>query len=575
MGKLTKNISLKNNIIYLLLIGWVIPVLIMAMLLGTYVDTKSYEQASDTALSTLIKADDMFAMELKACETASKNASYYSRIREAYLNYISDFKLRDFESEVNGFLASEYKYNDISKSAVIIFPEILATYYTYNTSASGSYKDISAFLNRADETVMKVSEEIGTRTALVADNGFLYMVRNLVLPDFSTYAVLIIELNSASLLTGYENVWGYESAAILVDGEYMVGDGSISQDAIEIIGRPEPEIFMRKSANSYAMVSREYYGRKVTAVVKLDNSVLYRRIYSTWIIFGLMILFMFPLTVTIFRFFRKHVTEPVDTLVKAYGEVADNNLGFTIDNLAKTKEFYYMEESFNGMSLKIKEQFDRILSEEIALRDAKIMALQSQINPHFLNNTFEIINWEARLNGNIKVSKMIEALSTMLEATMNRGGDKMYSLAEEMSYVDAYAYIISERLGDKFTYVKEIDDKFLSVRVPKLIIQPIVENAVEHGLSKVSVGRITIRVREDGHFIYIEVINDGVLGKEDMDKINRLLNETIQPEKERSLSLGIRNVNNRLKLMYGEDSGLTIENLDDKSTISTILIITT
>lgn len=575
MGKLTKTISLKNNIIYLLLIGWVIPVLIMAMLLGTYVDTKSYEQASDTALSTLIKADDMFAMELKACETASKNASYYSRIREAYLNYISDFKLRDFESEVNGFLASEYKYNDISKSAVIIFPEILATYYTYNTSASGSYKDISAFLNRSDETVMKVSEEIGTRTALVADNGYLYMVRNLVLPDFSTYAVLIIELNSASLLTGYENVWGYESAAILVDGEYMVGDGSISQDAIEIIGRQEPEIFMRKSANSYAMVSREYYGRKVTAVVKLDNSVLYRRIYSTWIIFGLMILFMFPLTVTIFRFFRKHVTEPVDTLVKAYGEVADNNLGFTIGNLAKTKEFYYMEESFNGMSLKIKEQFDRILSEEIALRDAKIMALQSQINPHFLNNTFEIINWEARLNGNIKVSKMIEALSTMLEATMNRGGDKMYSLAEEMSYVDAYAYIISERLGDKFTYVKEIDDKFLSVRVPKLIIQPIVENAVEHGLSKVSVGRITIRVREDGHFIYIEVINDGVLGKEDMDKINRLLNETIQPEKERSLSLGIRNVNNRLKLMYGEDSGLTIENLDDKSTISTIRIITT
>ncbi|RAZ22989.1 two-component sensor histidine kinase, partial [Klebsiella oxytoca] len=67
------------------------------------------------------------------------------------------------------------------------------------------------------------------------------------------------------------------------------------------------------------------------------------------------------------------------------------------------EEFYHMKESFNHMSLRLKNQFDKIYLEEIALRDAKIMALQSQINPHFLNNTLEIINWEARLNGNEKV----------------------------------------------------------------------------------------------------------------------------------------------------------------------------
>ncbi len=128
---------------------------------------------------------------------------------------------------------------------------------------------------------------------------------------------------------------------------------------------------------------------------------------------------------------------------------------------------------------------------------------------------------------------------------MNRRGNHMNSLREEISYVDAYAYIISERLGDKFVYKKEIDEDLLNIEVPKLIVQPIVENAVEHGIRQVQKG----------------------------SKIERLLTQTIDPEKERSLSLGIRNVNSRLKLIYGEKSGLSIESVDEEYTLSTITIL--
>ena len=85
------------------------------------------------------------------------------------------------------------------------------------------------------------------------------------------------------------------------------------------------------------------------------------------------------------------------------------------------------------------------------------MALQSQINPHFLNNTLEIINWEARMEGNDRVSSMIEALSTMLEATMDRKKQQMIPLSEEISYVEAYCYIIRQRFGEKFQFEKQID----------------------------------------------------------------------------------------------------------------------
>ena len=101
-------------------------------------------------------------------------------------------------------------------------------------------------------------------------------------------------------------------------------------------------------------------------------------------------------------------------------EIEQGNLGYQVTYKAESSEFAYLIINFNRMSEKLKEQFQHIYEEELALRDARIMALQSHINPHFMNNTLEIINWEARLGGMPKVSKMIEALSTLMDATINR-----------------------------------------------------------------------------------------------------------------------------------------------------------
>ena len=207
------------------------------------------------------------------------------------------------------------------------------------------------------------------------------------------------------------------------------------------------------------------------------------------------------------------------------------------------------------------------------MRDAKIMALQSQINPHFLNNTLEIINWEARLNGNYKVSGMIEALSTMLGATMNRKEAQFHSIAEEMAYADAYLYIIAQRFGTKFQCTKHIDESLMTIQVPRLIIQPIVENAVEHGMNISTKGCLEIRLykREDG-YLCIEIEDNGHLTKEDKNKIDRLLSKDIIPSGEKRVSLGIRNVDQRLKMIYGDDCGLFIIGNEQENTISTILL---
>lgn len=307
--------------------------------------------------------------------------------------------------------------------------------------------------------------------------------------------------------------------------------------------------------------------------VSLDNSVIYAEMAVMQYFFLILFLFMIPLVVQMMRFFHKKVTVPLGELIVAADSVREGKLGIQIANEEDNEEFYRMKESFNHMSQQLKNQFDKIYLEEVALRDAKIMALQSQINPHFLNNTLEIINWEARLNGNDKVNGMIEALSTMLGETMNRKEAQFHSVADEMAYADAYLYIISQRFGAKFRCTQKIDERLLTLQVPRLIIQPIVENAVEHGMDIATQGRLEIRLfeREDG-YLCIEVEDNGRLTRADRQKIDRLLNQDIEPSKEKRVSLGIRNVDQRLKMIYGADCGLFIAGSEEKNTVSTILL---
>ena len=156
---------------------------------------------------------------------------------------------------------------------------------------------------------------------------------------------------------------------------------------------------------------------------------------------------------------------------------------------------------------------------------------------------------------------------------MNRKEEQLHSVAEEMAYADAYLYIISQRFGSKFHCTKQIDESLLTVQVPRLIIQPIVENAVEHGTDAAKRTHLEIRLfkRRDG-YLCIEVENNRCLKEEDKRKIERLLSQKIEPIGESRVSLGIRNVNQRIKMIYGDDCGLFIKQNKQNNTISTILI---
>lgn len=575
-----KRKSLKWSIVKMILLGWFFPLFLMTFLMFVLVMNNINKQAEHTVISTTEKAVEIMQMQLKECETASKNASYIPTIAKSYQAYQEDGNKRDLKDSVETLLKQQYKYNDNCKTAeLILINEPDELFYTLNSSNNATYQDIKFFRQNAADRIMQVAETLDTGTTLVGVEGRIYMVRNLVNSSFEPYAVLALELDLDSLMKSYAGIWGYGDAALYWNDELLVpGTMGMEEEHLQAgiaakLQRNKAVFVQKRGEYSYVYYRMDMYQGTMVLVVQIENYITQAEMLTVRSFFLILILFMIPLVIQILRFFHNKVNVPLEEIIVAANAVQEGQLGIQLDRKEDSEEFCQVRESFNHMSLRLKNQFDKIYLEEVALRDAKIMALQSQINPHFLNNTLEIINWEARLNENYKVSGMIEALSTMLEATMNRKAKQFHSLAEEMAYADAYLYIISQRFGEKFKCTKQIDESLLKVQVPRLIIQPIVENAVEHGMDITQQGQLEIKVyRKKENFLCIEVEDNGHLSREEREKIDRLLSQKIDLAGERRVSLGIRNVDQRLKMIYGNLCGLFIDSNEKGHTVSTILI---
>ena len=283
----------------------------------------------------------------------------------------------------------------------------------------------------------------------------------------------------------------------------------------------------------------------------------------------LVISLLFLLFYLFSRYFLGQIITPLHTVVEGMKEMEEGNLTVHVEPAGQS-EIRTMIHSFNRMVRELKASIEENEQVQQKKHQAEVQALQSQINPHFLVNTLNSIRFMAQVSKFDGIRKMAEALIKILSCSF-RGSISFYTVREELDVLDSYIYLMKIRYSDGFEVDYSIDETCMDYKVPRLILQPIVENSIVHGLAEKEddIGHLTVSLKASGDSLIFTVEDDGRGMTE--EEIRQLLTPRERAEGDNT-SIGVENVLSRLKLNFGSRYGIRMESQPGQYT-KTILTI--
>lgn len=262
-------------------------------------------------------------------------------------------------------------------------------------------------------------------------------------------------------------------------------------------------------------------------------------------------------------FFTTKVLKPLKELGKSMKNLEHENFQ-TILPEQGNDEVALVCQSFNKMSRKLNELINEVYAGRLKQKEAELRVLHEQINPHFLYNTLNTIYWMCKIEHAKESALLVDSLSKLFRLSLN-SGKEITTVEKEVEYLRHYIVIQKKRYEENIRFELEVDEDTLGCLTVKLTLQPLVENAIYHGIEKKGAeGTIRIRIFKDGKFLYFKVSDNGAGAEE--EELNALLGES----REGGSGFAIRNVNDRIRLHFGEEYGLRFKSCPEMGTTVTV-----
>lgn len=314
----------------------------------------------------------------------------------------------------------------------------------------------------------------------------------------------------------------------------------------------------------YTISKSQNTGWKVIGTIR--TAELLKESQEAQQVYVLLALLMTGIVVIVSSVISRSITKPIKELRNSMQKVQEGNFSVEVE-AASHNEIGSLGRSFNIMTEKIKELVIQNISEQKEKRKLEMKALQSQINPHFLYNTLDSIIWMAQGKKTEDVVTMTSSLAHLLRQSLS--GEEDVSLEQEMKYVESYLIIQKMRYQDKLEFSLDMEASVGHTRIPKLVLQPLVENAIYHGLKyKEEKGKLFIKAYEQGNDVAVEIADNGV-GMND-ETLSHIFDK--HKVNYQSNGIGVYNVQRRLKLAFGSAYGLTYDSVEGEGTMVTVLI---
>ena len=326
--------------------------------------------------------------------------------------------------------------------------------------------------------------------------------------------------------------------------------------------KKSPDGYLEQSDVIYTIQTMADSGWRVVGVSYVDELITKKVQNVAVFLLALLLLVLFA-AICSSLVFSKMISRPVKRLIGAMEEFEDSASDFTYEEAGGSREIGELSQSFGHMVVQIQQLMEKVREEEITLRKAELRALQAQINPHFLYNTLDAIGWLCEEERTKDAVEMVNALAKLFRISISKGHE-MIPVEKELEHARSYLKIEKFRYK-QFTYSFDVEEDCLQYYCNKITLQPIIENAIYHGLNRmVEEGEIRIGVHSKGDNLVFTVEDNGIgMTKEQCREI-------LEGSAGDKTGIGIRNVNNRIKIYFGEQYGIQIDSELDEGTTVTI-----
>ncbi|MDA3847275.1 MAG: sensor histidine kinase, partial [Vallitaleaceae bacterium] len=571
MKILYKKLSIKQKFLMLFSIQIIIPLLFMGMMLYRTSNEIIQKKSIDYSVDILKMIELRFNDFSDNIEVAAQDILYDPIVFEVLEDNANGMhsNMTEIDSMYNSLRKVCLSRDEIQGVTIISSDDLL---YNYN-SVSGrsnnvSFDDYDALKALTSDSPRQMLWYLEKNEADEVEN--IYVLRTIYsINQYEELGVLVINLKQEALASVYSNLsteFMEQIAIVTQNGDYILGTGQPTKERLAQLNELDEttisSYWMDEKSNSLVCYRDVIHPpwRIITEIslAKLNEDMNEFRNYFL-VISAVTMLILSVLSL----FMAVDIIDPINRLVDAMRHMKKDKVHVEID-VDRKDELGYLSESFNDMSGEIDFLVNQVYKEQLTRKEAELKTLQAQINPHFLFNTLESINWLARLNEVPEISQMVTALSALIEAGIGKG-IPLVALREEIDFVDSYFLIMMNRYGGRLTFTKNIDHTVLDVKVPKLMLQPVLENAIYHGIDKNrKKGEISLDIhRKDGN-IRIEIIDNGHgMNTDQLKDLNEQMSskedDYLIEEHGNTGGIGLRNVNRRLKLFFGQEYGIRVE----------------
>lgn len=503
------------------------------------------------------EAGAWLAQRIRELHTISKTPTVVAMEDESLKKYITQLS-----NDMDSYYGNNYGTFSINRLDGL---EYITENQTIDVSDRDYYKEV---LVSNDEYV--ISKPIISKTDKSLITVACYPIFNNSSEKIG-FVAAAISLKKLTELTG--NLSFYNGKSMILDSSgtiYTHIDGNISGSFKQNIVEHIPDNTnmkitfqdMRENNEEYVVFyapipnSPRWYLCTVVQKAELfkDTAMLTKSLVGIWFL----LLFV---AISVSYFISNLATKRILILSNAMQDVRNGKLETSI-SLNGDDELSNLANVFNGMASEIKNLMEKVYQQQKEERQRELQVLQSQINPHFLYNTLDTLQWKALEYGAVELSELIISLSSFFRISLSKGKE-FISLEKELEHVKNYLIIQQFRYRDILNYKINCDPKLYSYQLPKIIIQPLVENAIYHGIKpKLTCGTITINIFEEKDTINIVVEDNGVgISDDKLRKIRKNLEEHLTGN-----NYGLYNVSRRIYLHFGQDCGLTIKSTENQGT---------